>query len=166
MHAGSRRRRGRRRMPRLRPPAPGEGPALSELCLRSKAVHGYDAVFIEACRDELSVEAANPDVIVAEQDGRAVGVAEISLADGVAELKKLFVEPDRHGRGLGRGLLDWAKERAIAQGARCIRLDADPGAVPFYEKMGAVKIGESPSDSVPGRFLPRFELRLKPAERS
>ena len=35
----------------------GEAGFLSELALRSKAHWGYDAAFIEACRDELSVDA-------------------------------------------------------------------------------------------------------------
>nr|WP_211354784.1 hypothetical protein [Stackebrandtia albiflava] len=38
--------------------------------------------------------------------------------------------------------------------------DADPGAEPFYRRMGAVRIGEAPSGSVPGRVLPRMTVRL------
>jgi hypothetical protein len=32
-----------------------ELPGLSELCLRSKAVWGYDQAFLEACRSELTL---------------------------------------------------------------------------------------------------------------
>jgi hypothetical protein len=35
---------------RLRAPRLDELEALSDLCLRSKAVWGYDAAFLEACR--------------------------------------------------------------------------------------------------------------------
>ena len=37
---------------------------------------------------------------------------------------------------------------------------ADPNAAAFYERAGAVRIGEAPSDSVPGRLLPLYEVRL------
>jgi hypothetical protein len=39
-------------------------------------------------------------------------------------------------------------------------IDADPGAVPFYERMGAVPAGLVPSGSIPGRFLPRLVVAL------
>ena len=39
----------------LRPARPEEAPALTELCLRSKAVWGYDAAFMQACRRELTM---------------------------------------------------------------------------------------------------------------
>jgi hypothetical protein len=32
----------------------------------------------------------------------------------------------------------------------------------FYERNGAVRIGEEPSDAVPGRRLPLYELSLTP----
>ncbi len=37
---------------------------------------------------------------------------------------------------------------------------ADPGAEPFYGAMGAVRAGEIPSVSIPGRNLPRLVYRL------
>jgi hypothetical protein len=33
----------------------------------------------------------------------------------------------------------------------------------LYERNGAVWIGEAPSDAVPGRLLPLYEVRLNPA---
>jgi len=38
--------------------------------------------------------------------------------------------------------------------------EADPNAAAFYERAGAVRIGEAPSDAVPGRLLPLYEVRL------
>jgi hypothetical protein len=37
---------------------------------------------------------------------------------------------------------------------------ADPNAAGFDERNGAVRIGEAPSDAVPGRLLPLYEIRL------
>jgi len=148
-------------MLRLRPPRADEGPKLTELCLRSKASHGYDAAFIAACREELTVDPSGGDLIaVAELRGGCVGVAEISFAGKKAELSKLFVDPAHHREGVGHALFDWAREEAARRGARVLALDADPAAAPFYEKMGARMVGSSPSGSIPGRTLPRFELPL------
>ncbi|TWG92411.1 acetyltransferase (GNAT) family protein [Mesorhizobium sp. J18] len=150
-------------MLRLRPPLPDEGPALTELCLRSKAVHGYDAAFMEACRGELTVDPARPAsrIMVAEMDGVRAGIAEISFAGNEAELDKLFVELACQGKGVGKVLLDWAKSEAIKHGAGALVFDADPGACDFYEKQGAILESRTPSGSIPGRFLPRYRLPLR-----
>jgi Acetyltransferases len=161
MPAGSRKRRRRKQMLRLRPPRADEGPKLTELCLRSKASHGYDEAFMAACREELTVDPGGGGLIaVAELNGECAGVAEMSLEGEKAELCKLFVDPLHQGKGVGRALFDWAREEAAERGARVLALDADPGAAAFYEKMDARMVGQSPSGSIPGRVLPRFELPL------
>jgi hypothetical protein len=42
----------------------------------------------------------------------------------------------------------------VPHAARCRRSLADPNAAGFYERYGAVRIGEAPSDAVPDRLLP------------
>jgi len=37
-------------------------------------------------------------------------------------------------------------------------IDADPNAEGFYLKMGAERVGESPSGSIPGRMLPLLQV--------
>src|SRR6476646_2692876 len=44
-----------------------------------------------------------------KKDGRVAGVAQLVVRDSVAELDKLFVEPESLKSGIGRALLDWAK---------------------------------------------------------
>jgi SAM-dependent methyltransferase len=41
-----------------------------------------------------------------------------------------------------------------------LTIDADPHAEAFYVAMGAARVGESPSGSIPGRMLPRLELSV------
>ena len=97
-----------------------EGAALSELCLRSKAVWGYDNAFMQACRRELILTNAavrSPDIRVADHNGQPVGVVELRFNNEEAELEKLFVEPAMMKTGVGRQLLDWAIEAARAKGA-------------------------------------------------
>ena len=147
----------------LRPARPDEAAALTELCLRSKAVWGYDAAFMQACRGELAVTPAaitSSRVQVAEIDGRLAGVAEVKSEGQIAQLEKLFVEPAMLRTGTGRKLLDWAKATARAAGATTMLIEADPDAAPFYRRMGAVDDGVVPSGSIPGRFIPRLNLSL------
>ena len=69
-------------MPRFRPPCADELPALSALCLRSKAVWGYDDAFIEACRAELVLspdDLTSTSLQVAEDDSGVIGVAQVCL---------------------------------------------------------------------------------------
>lgn len=148
---------------RLRQPTPGELPHLGDLCLRSKAVWGYDAAFMEACRDELMLHAEDihaTEVVVAEVDGTAVGVAQVAIVGTGGDLLKLFVAPEMIGSGVGRTLFEWCCDTARGKGAGELVIESDPGAVPFYRRMGAKDAGSAPSGSVPGRVLPRLVLAL------
>ena len=140
-----------------------ELPALSALCLRSKAYWGYDRAFMDACRAELTLtpqDLTDSKLQVAEVAGRVVGVAQVSVANGVASLEKLFVEPDAMRTGAGRALFGWARNAARDLGVTTMMIESDPGAAPFYRRMGAADDGVAPSGSIPGRMLPRLTLSL------
>ena len=137
--------------------------ALSQLCLRSKAVWGYDDAFLAACRDELTLtepELESTSITLLESDGRAVAMAQVEVIDGTCDLLKLFVDPAEMGRGLGARLFDWAVAEGRRLGAERMTIEADPDAEPFYRRMGAAVVGQSPSGSIPGRMLPLLELSL------
>lgn len=141
----------------LRPGRPEEAAGLSALAFRAKAHWGYDAAFMEACREELTV---TPDdftarrVVVAEIDGRPAGFAILDTAGRHAEMVDLWVDPQCMGAGVGRALWEDAAASARQTGHAELRVEADPHAVGFYEAMGARRVGEAPSGSVPGRMLP------------
>lgn len=148
----------------IRPPTIDELPALSDLCLRSKAVWGYDAAFLDACRNDLSFASSDLEtthVAVADDGGQIIGVAQIKIVDDQADLLKLFVEPRGLRRGTGKILLIWAIDVAKTQGAVRMTIEADPGASTFYRKLGADDIGEAPSGSLPGRMLPKLAIDLR-----
>ena len=46
------------------------------------------------------------------------------------------------GTGVGRALFDHAMKTAAAAGAAAVKIEADPHAEGFYERMGARRIGE------------------------
>ena len=148
----------------LRDARQSELSSLSDLCLRSKAVWGYDEAFLAACRDELTLD---PDELlstclqVAERNSSVVGLAQVKVTGTDADLLKLFVEPALLGSGVGRLLFTWARIYAQGLGAARMTIEADPGAAPFYERMGARYAGVVPSHSIPGRVLPLLQIDLK-----
>jgi GNAT superfamily N-acetyltransferase len=147
----------------IRAPEVEELPALSELCIRSKAVWGYDAAFMEACRAELSFAPADlvsSRIAVAAHGHSVLGVAQVRVTGRDADLAKLFVEPAALRGGVGRALFAWALDAARAMGAERMVIEADPDAVPFYRRLGARDAGLAPSGSIAGRMLPRLTLDL------
>ncbi len=148
----------------LRPPRPDECGALTALCLTSKAHWGYDAAFMAACVAELTVrpaDLATDRYRVAEQGGALVGVAALSVDGDRGRIERMFVAPDAMGSGIGRALMDWLIAEARGLDLAAIDIDADPGAVGFYERMGAHRVGEAASGSIPGRRLPALTIDLK-----
>jgi putative acetyltransferase len=61
---------------------------------------------------------------VAEDEGRIVGsVGLCRKADGVCELRKMYLARSARGQGLGKGLLEHALDRARALGFRRVELE-------------------------------------------
>lgn len=149
----------------LRPARPDEAALLSDLALRSKGHWGYDQAFLERCRAELTLrpgDLAPRRAVVAELAGRVIGFVTLEGEPPEGEIGALFVEPDAigSGTGAGRALFAHAVSVARAAGFARLRIDADPDAEGFYLRMGARRVGEAPSGSVPGRVLPRLEYDL------
>jgi GNAT superfamily N-acetyltransferase len=145
--------------PFIRTASPDEAEALHALSIRSKAHWGYDAAFMALAAPKLALPAdwiVAGRVFVAWIDGEPAGVAAVlpPAADRIAELEHLFVDPPHMGRGLGATLLAACLGLAVKEGARGVRALADPQARPFYERQGFRRIGDAPSDAIPGRLLP------------
>jgi len=145
----------------IRTARPEEAADLTELCMRSKALWGYDAAFLEKCREQLTL---TPDyirhhaVFVADEGGAAVGVYALTDEGTFVDLDFMFVEPHRTRAGIG--LLMWRHllDEARRFGRPHLKVVADPSAVPFYEAMGAVPAGAEPNALIPGRMLPVLEV--------
>ena len=142
-----------------------EADILSSLCVRSKAHWGYDEAFMTLSRTALTVSAAQitaGDVWVAEVDGAAVGIVSLAATDDpcTVDLDKLFVEPTRMKSGVGRALMQFAIEEARRRAFKLMTILANPNAAPFYERLGAIYLRQAPSDAVPGRTLPFYEIAL------
>ncbi|GEC06375.1 N-acetyltransferase [Streptomyces spinoverrucosus] len=148
----------------IRPARTTEAEALSDLALRSKAHWGYDTEFLEACRDELTVEAsevAYRRATVAERDGRILGFTTLEGKPPTGVLGMMFVEPQVIGQGIGRLLFEHTMAAGRALGFAQVTIDAHPNAEPFYRAMGAVRTGNVPSGSIAGRLLPRMVVTIQ-----
>lgn len=151
---------------RIRPARPGEAPALSALCVRSKAHWGYDADFMRLSFSSLQIDPAAIDagrvLVAVDADDRPLGVADCCALPeaGVFDLLHLFVDPRALRQGAGRALFAAACAWCVANGGRRLVILSDPNAARFYAKQGATLVGEAPSDAVPGRNLPLLEYTL------
>ncbi|MFZ3034534.1 MAG: GNAT family N-acetyltransferase [Parvibaculum sp.] len=147
----------------LRPAWPDEGPALSALALESKAYWGYDAAFIDQCRDELTItreRIGRERIRVAEIDGKVVGFSSVEVSVGKAEVCDLFVLPSHINRGVGQLLANEMLLYICRHGIPLVHVEADPNAMAFYARQGFIQCGEVPSHSIPGRKLPLMEMRF------
>lgn len=143
--------------------------ALSVLAMRSKGYWGYDAAFLDACREDLAVTASEIErdiiYVMAEAD-RLLGYYRVRGRPPNGELVDLFVDPQAIGQGYGKRLLRHAVETAREHGFSSLTLQSDPHAEGFYLAMGAARIGVSVSTVLPDRLLPlmRFDLTSSNAE--
>ena len=98
---------------------------------------------------------------MAEIDEVAVAFYTLLEKDGEAWVENLWVSPEFIGKGVGKRLFFHALELSRQRGFENLRLEADPNAAGFYEKMGMKKIGERRSE-IEGqpRILPIMEVRL------
>lgn len=65
-------------------------------------------------------------VLVVRHDGAAVGCGALKLlANGVGEIKRMWIAPPLRGQGLGGWLLEELEAAAVAEGCRRTRLDSN-----------------------------------------
>lgn len=147
---------------RLRAARAEEAGALTALAHRAKAHWGYDAALMERWRAELTITPemlGTHEALVAEIDARAVGVCLLARDGSDVQLEHFWVEPDRHGQGVGRRLFLGAARLAREGNARRLVIASDPNAEGFYLRMGATRCGVQPT-AIPGRSLPLLEFTL------
>jgi len=141
---------------------------LTKLTLESKKYWEYPKEWMSMWVDELTI---NPEYIqrnmvtvveenlellgyvsiVEESSSHIVELQGIKLVGGFF-LDNLFIHPSYIRKGIGEKLIaiafDWCKGKSLEQ----LYVISDPNAKGFYEKMGAICIGELPS-RVEGRHL-------------
>ena len=133
---------------------------------------GYDLCFqgIDAELAHLDVMYGAPcgGFLVAEEADVIVGCVGLrALADGTAEMKRLYVQPAFQGRGYGKGLIGAAVALAKALGYRRVALDAAPRtafAQQVYVALGFREIAPYAPSPIPETRY--YELDLDAQARS
>lgn len=149
--------------PPIRAAVAGDARVLSDLAFRSKAHWGYDAAFMEACREDLRVseqDILTSSVYVHEHADRINGFYQLRPCGDQVEMVALFVEPRAMGHGIGKALWHHAMGTAKELGCDEVILQSEPHAAGFYRAMGATHVGQSPSTVFPGRMLPLMRFPL------
>lgn len=148
----------------LRPAKPDDVETLTELALAAKQHWGYDQAFMDAVRDELTFTAddiAERHFVVAELQGDVVGFYSVDGEPPRGELGNMWAKPSQIGTGLGAILWRHAMSTAAELGHDELDIDSEPFAEGFYLRMGAERVGEIASGSIPGRVLPQLRTRTK-----
>ena len=154
----------------IRDAVPNEAASLSALALRSKAHWGYSREFIQSCENELTyepsqLESSKSYFAVAQRGSDIVGFYSLEvLSARQFELVALFVEPKHIGTGVGRDLMRHALNAVAVRSGESLLIQGDPNAEKFYIAAGARRIGARESGSIPGRFLPLFEIPVRMEE--
>lgn len=91
--------------------------------------------------------------LVIRDDDRIIGTGAIRfLEDGVCELKRLWLLPEYHGRGLGYRMMQELFSIARAKGYQAMRLQTDNAfqkrAVQFYERLGFYEVARYEGDDL------------------
>lgn len=93
-------------------------------------------------------------LLLAKRNGEAVGVVGLrDLGDGIAEMKRLYIDPAGRGHNFGRALTDAVLAEARRFGYRAIRLDTFPSMVAanrIYDALGFRDIPPYYDNPLPG----------------
>jgi GNAT superfamily N-acetyltransferase len=143
---------------------PHHASALTEITVAAKGHWGYPEKWMQLWLRTLTV---TPEYIsghetwVAVMDDKPVAYYSFRRDGAGLWLDNLWVMPEHMGRGIGNALFNHALERSRSFNEPSLKIEADPNAAPFYEKMGARKVGELHSE-VDGqtRVLPVLEINL------
>lgn len=108
---------------------------------------------------------APPDghLLLAEYEGQVAGcIALHKLADGICEMKRLYLRPQFRGKGLGRELADRIIAEARQIGYDSMRLDTvEPvmkDAVAMYRRIGFHEIAPYCTNPIPGALYMELQL--------
>ncbi|WP_246202631.1 GNAT family N-acetyltransferase [Virgibacillus doumboii] len=131
--------------------------------MESKAYWNYDADFLKACEAALTIskeDIKGQHVYVLEEDNDIIGFFSLVNEGKEYSLDFFFMRTQYIGKGFGGILWEGVIRVAWALGITSFLIDSDPYAKGFYENMGAVHIGDTPSTVFNNRQLPQMRYEI------
>lgn len=138
---------------------------LSQIAFAAKSYWNYPENWLKIWKDSLTITPEfieTNQVFLAESDRKILGFYALILSSENVQLEHLWISPENIGGGIGKILMADAIEKAKSFGGKSMEIESEPNAVGFYQKQGAVKIGERKSE-IEGqeRILPLMKIDLK-----
>ena len=137
---------------------------LTQIAISAKRHWNYPESWMQAWLPSLTMTPAyieTREVWMAIVNDHPVGYYSFDENEEGFWLDNLWVLPEYMGRGIGKTLFEHALEGCIRRGVSVLKIEADPNAQSFYEKMGARKVAEH-NTKLAGeqRTLPIMEIRM------
>jgi GNAT superfamily N-acetyltransferase len=147
----------------IRKARPSDLPELTRIAHAAKRHWGYSDDLIHLWNNDLTVttgDLRDDLVFCAERSGALAAFYSVSGTGPSREIEHMWVMPGHIGSGIGRALFDHMIGELRAVGVERLRIESDPNAAGFYERMGARRIGDVPATPA-GRTLPLLELTIE-----
>jgi GNAT superfamily N-acetyltransferase len=144
---------------------PEHADPLTQIAIAAKGYWNYPEKWMQLWIPVLTI---SPEYISENEtwmivvDNKPVAYYSLEQDLGDLWLDNLWVLPEYMGQGIGRSLFEHALERSRSRGFSNLKIEADPNAQGFYEKMGAWKVDERHHGEMDGqpRILPVMEINL------
>lgn len=93
--------------------------------------------------EEYLAKEKNDFLCVCIENDKIIGACILTPIDNkIIQLRQMAVANEHQGKGIGKKLIDFAEQTAITGGFDKITLHARKTAVPFYEKLNYIVIGD------------------------
>ena len=141
-----------------------EASELNSIAIESEAFWGYDSDFMDKFKISYQVTEEfirkNPTFILYEHH-KVIGFYSLLINQVESTIEYFYIQPEYIGKGYGKKmwkhLVNYCREHNINE----LTLVTSPQAKEFYEKMGAIQIGEVESILKKGRQIPLLKCNFK-----
>lgn len=137
---------------------------LNKIAYESEAYWGYDEKFMRIFKKKYTIDdefLKQSETFVMNDDESIIGFFSIKKHGLEATLEYFYIRVDQIGCGMGRKMWNLMLEVCLMMNVETISFVTSPGAIPFYTKMGSVRIGEVCSTIDPSHRIPAFKFQLK-----
>lgn len=137
---------------------------LNKIAYESEAYWGYDETFMSIFKEKyvINEEFLNQsETFVMKDEESIIGFFSIKKHGLEATLEYFYIRVDLIGHGMGKKMWELMLEVCVMLNVESLSWVTSPGAIPFYTKMGSMRVGEVSSTIDPSLKIPAFKFQLK-----